>query len=346
MLCVAVSGGADSVCLLRTLVAVRDSATDFPAFTLCAVHVDHRLRGEESEADAAFVKALCVESGIPLYVYQKDVADRAAKEGLGTEEAGRRARHEAFLDCVREHGATKIALAHQANDRAETFLFHAARGTSLAGLASIRPMQDLCIDPTITEEEEGAACRNTIRIIRPILFASRDVIEEVLGLLGQSWCTDRTNTDEMYTRNGIRQQILPRLKEINAQAVVHIAATADDLAAADDYLCEEAKAWIAERIPQPGSTEENSAFLPDAFCKEKPLLQGYILLALLEQVGGARRDLGRTQVRQLTELFDKPAGKQIDLPYGVHAAREDGGIRIAQRNPYALRVRRGSNVVK
>ena len=343
VVCVALSGGADSVCLLLLLEALQKEA-EIP-FSLCAVHIHHGLR-PEADAEEAFVRTLCEKKQIPLYVHAYAVRERAAASGTGIEEAARAARQEAFADCVRTHGVTKIALAHQANDRAETFLFHAARGSSLSGLASIRPKS----------ERSTEQVRYTL--IRPLLTTTRDEIREALQKSGQPWMEDASNRDTQYTRNAIRHRVLPELEALQARAVTHMAAAAADLEEADLFFQKEAEkrlqTWAVlyqkegkEDASSGNAAEElSSVLLPEEFRDEPALLQGYILLQVLAQIGGERKDLGREQVQQLRELFEKPVGKQNDLPYGLLAVRENCGVRIRQKNPYAVRIRKTPGVIQ
>ena len=333
--CVGLSGGADSVCLLLVLrelcgrmeglscTGMREP-DGFPV-RLMAVHVNHCLRGEAADADERFVRELCGRYQIPLHVYRYPVADIAAEKGIGTEEAGRLVRQEAYRDCLNRHGATVIALAHHANDRAETFLFHAARGTSLAGMAGIRAVQPF----SVSAEQSGGGKRDrTARIIRPLLCVTREEIEAWLKKRGQTWCTDETNRDESYSRNAIRHTVIPYLeRQINRKTVMHIAEASADLEDADRFLSEEAE----RRAVQCVLPVENGVRISRALLKQPDVIQGYILLDALEKAGGARKDLGREQVRQLRELFRMDRGKQIDLPYGLCAVRESEGIQISSR---------------
>ena len=335
--CVGVSGGADSVCLLLLMKACLSGSGQ----TLSAVHVNHMLRGDEADADEAFVRDLCARLEIPLRVYRSPAARIAAREGIGTEEAGRLARQEAYRDCVTKHGATRIALAHHAGDRAETFLFHAARGSSLAGLAGIRPVQRFAAGPGKEDMPEMV-------IIRPLLCVTRTEIEAWLAEQGQTWRTDATNEEDTFVRNGIRHTVIPYLEEhVNAQAVRHIAEAAADLAETDDFLRGEAERRSARHVTEVRTSAENREKnkkdpsghmlrVEDSLIEEPAFLQGRILLDCMEALCGSRKDLGRTQVGQLRELFMSETGKQAVLPYGLRAVREYGGILLytkAERDP-------------
>ena len=201
--CVGLSGGADSLCLLVILQELSEEL----GIRLQAVHVNHGLRGEESDQDQAFTERLCREREIPLFVYARRVGEIARELGVGTEEAGRLVRQQIYLQCMQEHGSTKIALAHHQNDLAETLLFHLARGTSLRGLGAIRPVSGF--------------------LIRPLLCVSRGELEQELRSRGMTWRTDSTNLQDQYTRNCIRHHLIPSLvDEVNAQAVAHMAQAA------------------------------------------------------------------------------------------------------------------------
>ncbi|MCD8104886.1 MAG: tRNA lysidine(34) synthetase TilS [Lachnospiraceae bacterium] len=210
---VGVSGGADSVCLLRLLCEYRREVS----FEIQAVHVEHGLRGQESLEDAGFVEDLCEKWRVACRVEQVDVPALSRSEGLSCEEAGRLARYRIFEEAAKEWGARRIAVAHNQNDQAETVLWNLARGSGPKGLGGIRPVQG--------------------KLIRPLLFSSRREIEEYLRAEGLSWRTDRTNLEPDFTRNRIRLTLLPWMEQnLNGQSVRHIAQAADRLQEVSSYL--------------------------------------------------------------------------------------------------------------
>ncbi|MCD7735396.1 MAG: tRNA lysidine(34) synthetase TilS, partial [Lachnospiraceae bacterium] len=210
---VGVSGGADSVCLLHVLEQYR---REIP-FELLTVHVEHGLRGQESLNDAVFVEKLCAGYAVPCRVVHAQVRSRMREERLSCEEAGRAERYRIFSEISREWGATRIAVAHNQNDQAETVLWNLARGSGIKGLGGIRPIQG--------------------NIIRPLLFTARKEIEEYLRGEGISWRTDQTNLETAYTRNRIRLSLLPQMEsELNSQAARHIAEAAVRLQDVQQYL--------------------------------------------------------------------------------------------------------------
>ncbi len=298
------SGGADSVCLFHML---RELAGPLE-FSLMAVHVNHNLRGAEAERDAAFAENLCREYGIPFHLYSCPVEEIARKEHLSTEEAGRKARQEVFASCAKEHHATKLALAHHQDDVAETMLHHLARGTSLTGLAALRPVRG--------------------NIIRPLLCVGREEIRRELRERQFSWCEDSTNGEDAYTRNGIRHHVLPYLtEEVNPRAAAHMAQASFDLLETEEYL-EQQTERLMERY---ASIEGNAVVLSDAVNSEPPLLQRYVIRESLERLAGKRKDLTREHLESARELLSKQVGKRVCLPYGITAVRGYETLRLEKQ---------------
>ena len=219
---VGVSGGADSVCLLFVLTKLRDERQKSGDGTLeiTAVHVHHGLRGDSADADERYVRKICDAWNVPLVVYHKNIRELAKCWNMSEEEAGRKARREAFLEVrnqysdvpcdnaqygdIQSHhaecangrqesaqGFGKIALAHHRNDEAETVLFHLCRGTDVRGLGGIAPVSGFWI--------------------RPLLNIGRNEIESYLEKVGISYCTDETNAENVYARNKLRNQVIPQL---------------------------------------------------------------------------------------------------------------------------------------
>lgn len=184
---VALSGGADSVSLLFALRELSDEL----GITLSACHVNHGLRGEESDADCRFVQELCERLNVPLELLETDVrAFRKKHESL--EECARRVRYD-FFDRI--SNGKKLATAHTASDNAETVMLNLIRGTALKGLCGIPPVRG--------------------NIIRPLIFCSREEIEQYCKDNSLSYVTDKTNFSLDYTRNKVRHNIIPLLREIN-----------------------------------------------------------------------------------------------------------------------------------
>lgn len=186
---IALSGGADSVALLL-MMQERGKAE------ACA-HCNFHLRGNESDRDEEFVRRLCEERGIRLFVKHFDTQTEAARTGESIEMAARRLRYDWFTELCLEHGFKEVAVAHHLNDNAETVLLNLVRGTGLNGLTGM------------AEERPG--------VVRPLLSLSRHEILDYLRQKGQTYVTDSTNTDTHYRRNKLRHEVLPLLREMNPQ---------------------------------------------------------------------------------------------------------------------------------
>lgn len=185
----ALSGGADSVCLLLVLNALKDKYS----LKLDAVHVNHCIRGSEADRDEQFCRKLCDRLGVELTVKRIDVPAIAAEKKQSLEEAARNVRYSVFA----EHSAAGLtATAHTASDNAETVLLNLARGTGLKGMCGIPPVRD--------------------NIIRPLIDVTRQDVENYLKETGQDFVTDSTNLDNDYTRNRIRHNIIPEILRINS----------------------------------------------------------------------------------------------------------------------------------
>ena len=221
----AVSGGADSMALLRILLALSGRL----GVEVSGCHVNHKLRGAAADADEAFVRAACARLGVPLTVC------RAGEEGLpdasGGEAGARALRYACF---ARLHGAgiDRIATAHTVTDQAETLLFRLARGTGLHGAGGIRPARDF--------------------YVRPLLCLTRAEVEAYCRAAGQEWVTDETNLSDAYARNRLRHDALPALRQANAGAERNLARFCEKAARADAYFARAAGALLAGAAEGPG----------------------------------------------------------------------------------------------
>ncbi|MBQ3531538.1 MAG: tRNA lysidine(34) synthetase TilS [Oscillospiraceae bacterium] len=188
----AISGGCDSSVLFHVLWRL---STEMGFKIICA-HINHNLRGSESDRDEAFVRSLCEKYGIECRVLSANVTEYAEKNHLSTEEAGRKLRYEFLEHCANELCENaKIATAHSLSDCAETYIFNSARGASLSGICGIPPVRG--------------------KIIRPLIEFSREQIEAYANEHGVDYVTDSTNLTDEYTRNKIRHGVIPVMKEIN-----------------------------------------------------------------------------------------------------------------------------------
>lgn len=310
VVCVGCSGGADSTLLLVLLRELQEEAAGGESpFSLMVCHVNHHLRGEESDGDERFVRALAEGLSVPFYAYQADVAAKAAAGHKGLEEAGREARRAAFSDCLQNRGATKIALAHHADDQAETVLYHLARGSALRGLAGIRPA-------------DGS-------VIRPLLFLTREEIAAELSARNQTWREDSSNRSDCFARNRLRHNLIPEIEEqVHGGAARHMAETAEMVRLADEFLCAEAADRAGKHVARAACGTRIS--VADSVLGEPEIILRYILMDCLSSLAGKRKDIGQTHIRLLLELFGQETGKRISLPYALLAVRVYGGIVISR----------------
>lgn len=226
-----VSGGADSVALLDFLHSVREEL----GFSLFACHVNHCLRGEESDRDERFVRELCKRLGVRLIVKRVDAASCAKENGLSVEEAARKVRYMAFREAVLEQetamerpdgGRIRIALAHTLSDSAETALLNLARGTGLRGLCGIPPVRD--------------------EIIRPLIDCTRAEVETYLAMRGLDFVTDSSNLSDVYGRNRLRHAAVPVLKTLNPSFEAVFAREAKSFSEDEDCLSALAEAALRD----------------------------------------------------------------------------------------------------
>lgn len=293
---VGVSGGADSVCLLFMLL---EWAKQSP-LTIAVAHINHGIR-QDAGKDAAYVEALCSKLGIDFYLKEADVAARAKREKRSEEEAGRLTRYEFFQQTAAEYGAEKIAVAHNANDRAETVLFHLLRGSGLSGLCGIRPVRG--------------------QIVRPILCLERWEIEQYLKEREISYCMDSTNEGDDYTRNRIRHHILPYAqKEIVKGCIRHISRTGEMLGETEEYLEQQTQKARQRCVQQ--ESEKVFIIKTEEFRMLHTVLQKRLLYTLVKELTPEKKDITYMHIQDVLSLFLQEENRTICLPYKIQAYRQ------------------------
>lgn len=307
---VAVSGGADSVALLRACVDISARCE----LSLVAGHFDHGLRGPQSTADAAWVAELAQRLGINCQVGRADASE--PRSGTGVEERARDRRY-AFLRQVAEHeGCPVVLTAHTADDLAETVLHHLIRGTGWAGLCGIPAERPL------TE---------SIRLVRPLLAVSRENVLAYLSGLGQEFRVDSSNADVSLTRNSLRREILPLLRERFNPRVSEALCSLSELAAETDAcLAELSERFLAEALLE--SAPDRVTLDLERLRSSPELLLRELLRRLWVRQGWPRQGLGRKQLQRMAESIR--AGGMVDafdLPGGVRVSGR-GGVLQLQRN--------------
>lgn len=296
---VGLSGGADSVCLLRVLCSLAPLygiSTD----NIVAVHVNHMIRGDEADCDESFAARLCESLNVSFEGYRKDITEYARELGSSVEEAGRIYRYECFNDAAGKHGADKIAVAHNKNDMAETVIFNMIRGSGLKGMAGIPPVRD--------------------NIIRPLLCVDRTQIEEYLAAISQDYRTDSTNLSTDYDRNKIRHVIIPCMENINKKAVSHICDAAYEASKSHSYIHSKAVSKLSDEKAVTANDNSVSLDIPTLY-KMGPVLQEHAIFDAIFDVAGQKKDIGRKHIMSAVALIYQDTGKQIFLPYGIKVRR-------------------------
>lgn len=223
----ALSGGADSRTLLEMLLKYCASYNA----PLSVAHVNHMIRGQDADCDSVFCQKLAEKYSLPFYLLKADVPALAKKHGRSLEDEARKVRYDFFADVMQKNSIPILATAHNATDNAETVLFNLVRGSGIKGLCGIPPVRDFC----------GG------KIIRPLLKTSKAEILKYCTKNALEYVTDVTNDDVEYSRNRIRNNILPQLEKINASAIANISRASELIRADDGFIDRKAKEFIEKQ---------------------------------------------------------------------------------------------------
>lgn len=287
-LIVGVSGGADSVALLDLLATL----PDFP-LTLVVAHLNHCLRGDESDGDERFVQALAARYQCPCELRRVDVRQLAQQQHISLEDAGRTARYAFFDELKNRYHASAIAVAHHSDDQAETLLLRLLRGAGTTGLAAM-------------------AARNQAGIIRPLLAVTRQELREHLTDRQLAFREDSSNNDQAYLRNRIRHQLLPLLQEYNPAITQRLSATAS-LLGEDETLLLHCTETAYRQLARTG-TNWNSLPLTDLRQQPRPLRLRLYRRAIQTILGNLQR-FERHHYHLLDSLLlEGSTGASLNLP--------------------------------
>ncbi len=311
------SGGADSVCLLTVLSKLKRLLK----IELQAVHVNHKLRGAEALRDEMFCSKYAEHIGVAFSAVDVEVREYAAEHRLTEEEAGRILRYEALQERAREfaresQGSAIIAVAHHADDQAETVLLNLLRGSGLKGLAGMRVRRG--------------------NIIRPLLGVSRQEIVAYLDAQSIAYVTDSTNAENDHTRNRLRNIIIPELKsEINSAASEHIGFMASLAREADEYIHSEAVHFVNELGEAEVKGDIRRLKINQTALKEKArILRRYVIIETLVRLGVPLKDWGEKHFTDIDDALFKHKGHHVDLPGGVYAENAHKETYLCVRAPH------------
>jgi tRNA(Ile)-lysidine synthase len=345
---VAVSGGIDSVALLRLLLELRHEL----GVVLSVVHFNHKLRGTEADADQAFVEALAREHGLEFFGSSGDPAELATRQRIGVEAAARELRYEFFYHLFESAPLDKILTAHTLDDQAETVLMRVIRGTGLRGLGGIYPR-------IAVEHEDG---RGHGEIVRPLLGIRRRELETYLADLKQPWREDPTNAQVAFTRNRVRKMLLPILeREFNPSVAENLSDLAEIARDEEDYWENEITGWLGTvvqwiepdwarsgtsaslvQIQPPGGLpvveEEHiaaNASVSRPWLLTEPLaVQRRVVKAVGEQAGIPLESKHVEEILRFAAA-QGPPGKELSLPLGWKLVRDSDEVLFVAPDPRA-----------
>lgn len=294
----ALSGGADSLALLLSLHHLAEKH----GFKLRAAHLNHGLRGAESDADAEFVVGICSRFGVPLALDKVDVADMRARRRLSWEQAARIARYDFLTRVVMETESSALALGHTSDDQAETVLLHLLRGTGIRGLRGMLHLSS------------WRTAHGSATLVRPLLKVSRQETEAYCLEHSLTPRLDSSNLEERFTRNRIRRKLIPHLEEFNPSVKKSLLRLARTVAQDVAYLEQQAaSAWSSLAV-----VEEDGVRLDrHAFKALHPSLQAHVLHRAYAQTTGEASGLNLAQIEAMRELAGKGAGLSLSLHGGV-----------------------------
>lgn len=300
---VAVSGGADSVCLLHSLFVLKEELK----LSLSVAHVNHCIRGKEADADEKVVCNLCKKLHIPCYTRAIQVPKLAEEEGVSIETAGRLARYRFFSEICKKNKISKIATAHNRNDQAETVLMRIMRGTGLQGLGGIR-----------YKREDG--------VVRPLLDVERAEIEAYCEENNLSYCTDSTNLETVYTRNKIRNELLPLIQDgFNPNIVETLGNMAKNMDEDATFIHGYAHR-LYQRLNSPAPAKKPYVLDIESMQYLDIAMQNRMILMATQDAMGKDYHLERKHLDMVRGLLQGETGAGVNLPGGLFVSVQYGWL--------------------
>ena len=288
---VGVSGGPDSICLINVLNEIRNEG--IINFDLVVCHINHMIR-EEAESDEKFVENYCKEKQIPFYAKREKVVKVAKSKKIGTEEAGREVRYNFCNEILKKTNANKIATAHTKNDNAETVLMNLIRGSGTSGLKGIKPIRDNIY-------------------IKPLIDISRDEIEEYCEERKLQPRHDKTNDENVYTRNKVRNILIPLIKEkFNPNIVDTIDRLSKLISKENDYLDKVTENTYKKILIK----EEKHEIILDlkGFNKEEEVIKSRLILYTIKRIFGTACSIQKVHIDDIIKLCENNIGNKYLTP--------------------------------
>ncbi|MDS0525294.1 tRNA lysidine(34) synthetase TilS [Clostridium sp. SHJSY1] len=303
---VGLSGGPDSICLLHLLCSIREEMK----ISVAAAHVNHMFRGIEADKDEQFSQQFCRKLNVEFFCKRMDVGSYGKENGLSSEAAGREVRYNFFSEVKNKLGFSKIATAHNANDQVETVLMRIMRGTGLEGLG-------------------GIPVKRENKYIRPILFMKREEVEEYCDIRGLKPRIDASNLERLYSRNKVRLDIIPYMKDNFNEDIIETIYRMSLLLQEDSkFILGEVDKYYNEIC-----VKKNGKVIisKNAFNHSSSIINRIIRKAI-KDVNGNKYDLEMKHIIEVIELSNLETGKKIDLPNNICVENVYGDIHIGIKN--------------
>ncbi len=288
-----VSGGPDSICMLNILNDIRNDKNLHMNFDIIVAHVNHLIR-EEAKEDEIFVKNFCERINVEFYSKSIDVQKIANNSKIGTEEAGRNARYDFFDEILQKTSSNKIAIAHNKNDKVETMIMNVLRGSGISGLKGIEPIKEN-------------------KYIRPLIECERFEIEQYCEDNNIDARIDRTNFENIYTRNKIRNVIIPYIKrEFNPNVIQTMDRLSELVKEEDDYL----NKLVIEKYKKLIIEEQPKQFIMNLkdFNKEEKVIKSRLLLYTISRLLGSTKGIEKIHIEDVIKLCEKNIGNKYLTP--------------------------------
>ncbi|CDE89991.1 tRNA(Ile)-lysidine synthase [Clostridium sp. CAG:389] len=288
-----VSGGPDSIAMLNILNDIKNDKNLHMNFDIIVAHVNHMIR-EEAIDDQRFVENFCKKIGVSFYAKSIDVQKIANNKKIGTEEAGRNARYEFFDEILEKENANKIAIAHNKNDKIETIIMNMLRGSGIAGLKGIEPIKNN-------------------KYIRPLIECERFEIEEYCAKNGIEPRIDKTNFENVYTRNKVRNIVIPFIKqEFNPNIIQTMDRLSDLVKEEDEYLEKLVETKYNDYVEQ----EDKGQIIMNLkdFNKEEKVIKSRLLLYTISRLLGTTKGIEKIHIEDIIKLCEKNIGNKYLTP--------------------------------
>jgi tRNA(Ile)-lysidine synthase len=322
---VGVSGGPDSMCLLYILIELSKTL----GFNVFVAHVNHKIRGAEGDLDEEYVKNYCISNHIPFYSGHYNVEEIAKERKISTETCGRELRYNFFMELYNKLSIDKIALAHNANDNAETIIMRLIRGTGLDGLIGIKAVRDGIY-------------------IRPLIYVSRKEIEDYCRVNNINPRIDRTNSEAVYRRNKVRLKLIPYIDEnFDCDIIKSLNKLSKTIEPDIEYL--DQVSW--QKYQEYCTIDQGRVIInKDAFCLHKAILARIIRKAFF-YISKKNYNLESCHIEDIIKLYSKGTGRKINLPEEIVAINNYRDIILEikakitdKNNIYRLSI--GENIIK